>query len=225
MSSFYRPNFGGNKFNGWEAGLNNSVAIVGVSELTGEELAKRLKYKTDARGYEVKALDINLVIEIAKKDYEYTKKITYAFAFDRDEEGNVTMGKSKDGKMDLMNAFKFFDLMLCKPGSQIGIDTTGKVITEAGKPLTSLTSYMKSAVSPDTYKYFAYMFKKEGSKYWDCKFLVRQDVESALNLAEKEALYWKGKQPSQQSYNNSDDPFADSTSMPEKNDVPDSLFE
>ncbi len=187
--AFYRPQSNEGQYNSWKKGVNE-VAIVGVSQLEGEALAKTLARKSEKRGYQVTKLDINLVIEVAKKDYEYTKRMTYAFAFDRDVKGNVC-GATKDGSSDLKNAWNMFDMLLSKP--QLGIDESGKVITESGKEIASLASYLKTAVNKDDYKFLAWMEK--GDKYWNCQMLCRGDVSTSMNLFEKQVDNYWAKRP------------------------------
>ncbi len=193
MSTFYRPGNNGNngqKFNGWTKGINEA-SIVGVSMIEGDRLQKVLDRKSNARGYKVNKLDINLVIEIGKKDYEYTKKLEYLFAFDRDENGVITTKKSKDGANDIRFAYNLFDMLLSKP--QLGLNEKGVVITESGKEISSLVSYLKTAVNKDKYNYFAWMEKDASGKYWNCKCLARMDVELSVNLFENYTDYLKSK--------------------------------
>ncbi len=205
--AFFRPTNNGEQFNSWKQGINE-VAIVGVSQLSGDALAKTLQRKSEKRGYQVSKLDINLVIEIAKKDYEYTKKITYAFAFDKNAKGEIDMKMSKDGAMDVRNAWDLFDMLLCKP--QLGITPLGKVETESGKEITSLASYLNTAVNKDKYDFLAWMEK--GEKYWNCQMLTRVDVASAVDLFEKQIdNYWSKRPQAQQQpkkeYSGEDCPF------------------
>ena len=91
MSGFYRPT---QQFNSWVKGLNE-VAIVAVEEMTGETLAKFIASKSQREGREITKLDVNLVITFKKKDYEYSKKMTYGYAFKYNEDGKIDAGNLK----------------------------------------------------------------------------------------------------------------------------------
>lgn len=214
MSTFYRPVNNGNngqKFNGWTKGVNEA-SIVGVSMIEGDRLQKVLDRKSNARGYKVNKLDINLVIEIGKKDYEYTKKLEYLFAFDRDENGVITTQKSKDGANDIRFAYNLFDMLLSKP--QLGLNEKGIVITEQGKEISSLVSYLKTAVNKDKYNYFAWMEKDASGKYWNCKCIARTDVELSVNLFENYTDYLKSKWAKEPAKDDTPDWVNDNSSFP-----------
>lgn len=186
---FYRaPGMGGNQeFNSWKNG-SNKVAIVGITEITGEALAKCLAQKSEKRSRPVTALDVNVVIEIKKEGYDYSKKLFYTLAFDRDEAGHIISNGSNDGKADLRTAYKLFDTLLCKP--QIGLDVNGKVITEQGKVISNLASLMKTMVNPTAFKFLAIVIKRPYDTYYNAKGICRDDVDSALQIFQQDLDYW-----------------------------------
>jgi hypothetical protein len=188
-TNFYRPNGmgSGEQFNSWKNG-STPVAIVGITEITGDALAKCLAQKSQKRGYQVTKLDINVIIEFKKEGYEYTKKLFYTLAFDRDKDGNITTSGSTDGKSDLRTAYKLFDTLLCKP--QIGLDVKGNIITEQGKTISNIASLMKTMVSPTAYKFLAIVIKRPQDQYYNAKGICRNDVDSALKIFQQDLDYW-----------------------------------
>ena len=193
---FYRPTFeGGTKFTSWTHGTNE-CAITNIYELTGADLDKKLELKNRNREVKVKKLDINVVIEVKKPEYEYAKKLTYCFAFDRDDKGNIVTNMSKDGKMDLFNAYDFFDMLLCTKTTQIGLNEQGDIVTQDGKKIANLVSFLKTMINPSKYNFFVYMIKDD--KYWNAKILARKDNPSSVEVYERKAQYWNNKQPAPQ---------------------------
>jgi len=215
-NAFYRPQ--GGDFNGWKFG-ENDVAIVNVTQLEGEELQRRLASKSQYENRDLTGVtpDVNLVVEVKKEGYEYTKKNTYLFCFYRDKAGNLE-ATTKEQKRELAFAWEMLDCLFAKP--KLGINQQGKIITEAGKEI-NLPSYFKMAINPNKFNYKAFMVK--GGQYWNIKLLAQNCPESIMAF-QKQADYlntrFKDEQPNDNKYqeeDNTDFPFGENVKTEDDN--------
>ena len=213
---FYNPFEGQDQqFNGWKAGTND-VAIVAVNELTGDKLANKLRWLSEAsdKGTTFKKLDINLVITIGKESYEYTKDIVFAYSFERNDDGTLDT-KSKSGKMNLRRAVDMFNMLFTKP--KLGLNQHGNVISETGTVIANLASYLQTTVNKNNFNHLAYMVK--GAKYWDVKLLANKTPDAVLAY-EKQALYWNNRTASEPTTSDTSFDFGANQSKKEESDNP-----